>query len=279
MSYDSYCCHISRRRLWFYNLLCRIPIHELVHFLKKILNIRRECVTTRHGFKIFVDPVTPLGLELLATGEFEPNVSRLFQLVLRPQDVCIDVGAYEGYFSLLAAGLVKEGIVFSIEPQPQLQPIIKHNAEINSLKNIKVFQLALSDLPSGKVKLYIAPSIFSACSSIIYKRWDLLNSVDVPATTLDSFINNMGLTRVRLVKIDTEGAEYRIIQGAKETLRQQRVDFFAFSYHFAIIGRELGKKIHYLFYDNGYVMANAEGQSIYHLKGLEDTIAELEKKD
>src|SRR5919199_6399489 len=107
----------------FYAALMRVRPAQLGDVLKKLLRVRRRYVRSATGQTFWLDPVTVLGLHLMSEGLHEPQMCKLFELILRPGDCVIDVGGNEGYFSVLASALVKHGQVHCIEPQSRLQPI------------------------------------------------------------------------------------------------------------------------------------------------------------
>ena len=93
---------------------------------------------------------------------YEPQMTRLLELVLRPTDVFVDGGANEGYFSILAASLVGNGQVHCVEPQSRLQPILRENIRLNSARSVTIHSVALCEHP-GEVKLFL-------CSSMLFEE-------------------------------------------------------------------------------------------------------------
>lgn len=134
---------------------------------------------------------------------------------LREFDLFIDIGANIGSYSVLAAGCSK-AFVKSFEPVPQTYQSLITNIKINNLENmVSAYQLGVSD-KSGKL-------IFS-------KNLDTVNhvlteseshvSVEVGVVTLDSFIDDQFPS---LIKIDVEGYEKYVLQGAKLTLSNSQL--------------------------------------------------------
>lgn len=225
--------------------------------------IRRRPVQTKTGHQFWVDPVSVFGLQLMRDGIHERHMTSLVELLLRPSDVFIDIGANEGYFSVVAASQVGDGAVHCIEPQGRLQEILRKNFELNGSK-VLVHQTAISN-EDGYVNLFLRPSTNTGASSI-FRPWKLGSSTEcVPCTTLDSFFFTNSIARARLIKIDCEGAEAFVIEGGKRILTEHRMDFIALEYHPSICGVEKCLETHERFTSAGYVVTTVAGLCVYHL--------------
>ena len=254
-----------------YTMLLKIRPTQLGVFAKQLLRVKRQFVCTKRGQKFLVDPVSVFGLELLCQGVYEPQMSRFLELVLRANDVFVDVGGNEGYFSVLASSLIQNGTVHCIEPQSRLQRIIQENISLNSVNSIVVHPVAISN-QEGEVNLFLRPSTNTGASSF-FRHWKLGSTYEkVPTTKLDAFFQRNSLERVRLLKIDCEGAEYLVIAGGNNILKKHQIDFIAMEYHESICGWEKCAEIHKLLQTYGYILTKCHGQCIYHLPGLEQEL-------
>jgi FkbM family methyltransferase len=265
----------KKSELEFYESLINFPAPSMVIFLKKLLGIKRIYAETKFGQILFIDPVSHLGLEILRNQIYEPVMSKLFQILLRPHDNCIDIGAQEGYFSILASLYVVDGQVHYIEPQKNLNRVIDENILINRVFSITKHQIALSDSEQNEVKLFVSNPIFGGCVTMIKKPGFHYFRQKTSTTTLDIFLRKIRLKKVRLIKIDTEGYEHKIIRGAKEILKQHIVDCFAIEYHPDIISAREIIDTHAILKENGYILSKHEGHTIYHIPGLENELAQL----
>jgi FkbM family methyltransferase len=199
----------------FYSRLLRIRPAQLGAFVKQIFHIQRFFIPTQLGLRFWADPVSVFGIELMETEIYEPQMTRLLQSLLRPRDVFVDIGGNEGYFSLLAASLVKDGKVHCFEPQSRLQPILSKNIQANNVeKSVLVHPVALSD-SEGEVKIFLRPSTNNGASSL-FRHWKLGSASEtISTTTLDNFLKTEPIQHIRLVKVDCEGAEYLVVAGGK----------------------------------------------------------------
>ncbi len=169
---------------------------------------------------------------LAANAFYEPTLSTLLFRLLRPGDTFVDVGAHIGYFSLLASKLVgAEGRVIAVEPDDANADRLEMHKQTNGCANIEIFRAVLSDAPGPKT-FYV-----NADNDGGHSLWDpgihFFNekSAANPQTrtldgeTLDSIIEKAGSPTVKLVKMDTEGAESHIVRGAPATLGGHEIPF------------------------------------------------------
>jgi len=157
---------------------------------------------------------------LLTEGIYEPPVTFLFNVLIKPGMTVLDVGANIGYFTLVAAKRVGEnGRVFAFEPEPHNYNLLVQNIEFNHCANVTALPIALSD-EQGQLLLYLHRTNLG-CHSISKENVHSEGGCTrVEATTLDSFISNLGDHRVDLIKMDIQGAEGLLIKGGEETLRR-----------------------------------------------------------
>ena len=146
---------------------------------------------------------------------YEPELAYLEKL-LSPGKVFIDVGANYGVYTLVASRLVgAAGKVIALEPTAQSFTVLRQNIALNHFTNVLAFQVALKDTP-GKAWLY--------------HGWDPVgNSLgmdplcgeegeEVQTESLDNLLEENGVDRVDVIKVDVEGAEELVLRGATKTL-------------------------------------------------------------
>lgn len=130
----------------------------------------------------------------------------------------IDVGANIGYFSCLMSKLAgPSGKVLAIEPEPQNLKLLERNIKLNQLANAVVHPCALG-ASEGSAMLGIYKPANRGRHSLLENT--AKSQIKVPVRTLDDVARNPGtnVTSWSLVKIDVEGYEGFVIEGAKETL-------------------------------------------------------------
>ncbi len=258
-----------------YQTLMRVRPAQLGDVLKKCLGVRRKQVRASTGHIFWADPVSVFGLALLQEQIYERRMTEVLQIILRRGDTFIDIGANEGYFSILASSLVFDGKVYCIEPQRRLQPVLQENIRINSASPISVHPIAMSS-QEGQLELFLRPTTNTGASSI-FRHWKIGSTTEtVPATALDVFFRKNAIEKARLMKVDVEGAEELVIRGAQRVLKEQLIDFIALEYHPVIIGRQACRRTHEALKGCGYILARVGSLNIYYRPGLQDILGYAE---
>jgi FkbM family methyltransferase len=154
-------------------------------------------------------------------GDYEASVQECIARALRPGDVCYDIGANLGFFTILMSRLTgSEGKVYAFEPVPHNAAIVARNARLNHMANVTVVKAALSDT-DGTSELLLAKHSGGAVLKGAGTPPDLVGSLTVRTARLDSLIDGQALAGPMFVKIDVEGAELAVLQGMQRTLQQQ----------------------------------------------------------
>lgn len=158
-------------------------------------------------------------------GLFEPEVSGAIHRLLRPGGCFVDVGANVGYFSAIAAAVVgPSGRVFAFEPHDQHYLRLNLFVDMNCPAcSVHAYQAAVCE-SDGIVSFY--ESNQPGRHSLELERVDpqqFLRERKVRSICLDSFARDNHLERIDLLKIDVEGAEHRVLLGARSLLKEKRI--------------------------------------------------------
>lgn len=172
-------------------------------------------------FKIVVDTVdAAVSGTIIADKSWEPHTTAIMKQYLRPGMTMLDIGANTGWFTMLAAGIVgSEGRVIAVEPWSENCRLILLSIAENSFTNIELWPFAL-DRARGWAHFmtYVGSNAGFVPESMSAIR-DGMGSI-VPTFSLDETFP-LDAT-IDFMKIDVEGAEYRILQGAEKTLERCR---------------------------------------------------------
>lgn len=155
---------------------------------------------------------------------YEPESVRLFYRLAEHARVTLDVGAYVGFYTLLAAHANPEGRVFAFEPMPGIQARLRRHVELNRLGNAECVAAAVGDV-DGTAEFFHVPADLPTSSSLSFEFMGShggLVSFKTPVLKLDTFVRDRNLDRVDLLKIDTESTEPQVLRGMAETLRRDR---------------------------------------------------------
>jgi FkbM family methyltransferase len=155
-------------------------------------------------------------------GLFEPIESYLFLKMIAPGMTVFDVGANCGQYTLLAARAVGAGgSVHSFEPIAGTFTILEEHVRLNRYGNVTLNQAALwseaTTLSLGNESAQAQSGRWSAGSAAIDR-----SAVKVRAIRFDDYVREHQISRIDLIKMDIEGAEPFMMQGARESLARFR---------------------------------------------------------
>lgn len=127
-----------------------------------------------------------------------------------PSGVILDIGAFIGSYALAAREVNARSMIVAFEPNPISLIKLKENCQN---RNVRVEPMAVSDTDS-LITFTLDSAVSRINRSAEYESQSVFN---VPSVKLDNYITKNCLD-VELIKIDTEGAESEILQGASNCL-------------------------------------------------------------
>src|SRR5437899_6641131 len=151
----------------------------------------------------------------LISSKHEPMATRSFQVAAG--DVVVDVGAHIGRYALRAA--TKASKVIAVEPDPSNFSLLERNVRMNGFSNVVLVPHALSSRP-GTQALWLAASGNTGTSSVDPNASSARGGarspgiVHVETLPRDEVVESVGLTRIDWLKVDVEGHEIAVLQGA-----------------------------------------------------------------
>ena len=163
---------------------------------------------------------------------YEPHTTPLFYEFARRSSFTLDVGAYIGFYSILAAHANPASRVLAFEPLPTAFARLHRNIALNGLSNVECIESAVGDR-DGNADFFHGPAGPEAparadltlgipCSSSL--SWDFMKDLPnlqrskVAITRLETFLHQSQAPRVELMKIDTESTEPAVLDGMEERL-------------------------------------------------------------
>jgi FkbM family methyltransferase len=182
-------------------------------------------------------------------GTYEAEQTRLFARTVRPGSTVLDVGAHVGYYTLLSSVLAGDsGSVWAFEPNPRNCAFLREHARINRCGNVRVAQVAVSDA-EGHVR-------FARGSGSGTGHLSEGGALQVRTVRLDDFCRERGI-HPDAIKVDVEGAEMSVLEGARETLRSARPTVFLSTH-----GVEVHRRCLDWMRDAGYLLQPILGEDI-----------------
>lgn len=175
--------------------------------------------TTKQNVRFICDNVEKRGTLFMALnlGEYEEE-DTLIDSFVNKNSVCFDIGANAGWFSLHLAQKIPGIQIHSFEPIPAVFNNFKRNLTLNGFQGIHPYNLGFSN-EEGVQELHFSPSL-TALSSFKQLFPEQTSKVKCSFTTLDNFVKNNNIRKIDFLKIDVEGAELLVIDGAKNSLHQ-----------------------------------------------------------
>ncbi len=152
-------------------------------------------------------------------GLVEEQETKLVTKILRqlPEDyIFIDIGANSGYYGIMSSFISSKSKTYSFEPLKEHCDLIRESAKINQLNNIEINEHALGKRNEDK-NIYIAGS-----GTTLIKDFtgDIRGVNKIVIKRLDDVILQKNISNAHFIKIDVEGFEFEVLQGATKMIEK-----------------------------------------------------------
>ena len=179
------------------------------------MNLLKKC---RYGLMLYNNSDVWIGRSLQTYGEFSESEVELFRKCLSEGAVVADVGANIGCHSLAFSRIIgAKGYVFAFEPERNNFNMLCANIALNNIHNIYAYQQALG-CSVGRIKVpeidLLKTQNFGGLS--LLEKYDNSPFYEVSLNTVDE----VKFTRLDFIKIDVEGMEKAVLEGAEETIKK-----------------------------------------------------------
>jgi FkbM family methyltransferase len=203
-------------------LLRKIVRRTLLEISKLFIhsNVKRLLHLKVQGCNLVVIRGEDVGRQLELFGSYEEDEVNFLQSHLNESSICFDIGGNIGFFSMLFAKRAYRGQVHVFEPIPLNAAIIRTNCILNGFKNIQLNECAVG---SNDDFITFSVSKDSAFSSIKNtKRREESELIRVAIISLDSYIKNNNIPSIDIMKVDVEGAEEMVLDGAESLFSNEK---------------------------------------------------------
>jgi FkbM family methyltransferase len=202
----------------------RLALARLLYLLIHAILRRDKQVIQRKGVFYEVDLTEGIDLSLYLFGNFQNYITDNKYLCMPADAVIFDVGANIGSMTFRFAAMAPEGHVYAFEPTDYAYARLLKNISLNPefASRITPVQQFLADHNRypHEMKAYASWKVDgSAIQSHPLHGGTIKSAISVPAVTLDHFCLEKGIESVDLIKIDTDGHEYKVLKGARKTIR------------------------------------------------------------
>jgi FkbM family methyltransferase len=147
-------------------------------------------------------------------GTYERDVQEAIDRMVKPGDVCYDLGASIGYMSLVMARKAKH--VYSFEPSPNAIAEMKRHIAANALQNVTIVPFPVSGTVK-EVRFCVTDVAYGSSINETETKWPALQ---LTTTTVDLFAKDH--EPPDFMKIDVEGEEGAVLDGARQTLGRRK---------------------------------------------------------
>jgi len=203
----------------------RLGLARLLYFFVHAILRQDRQIIQRKGVFYEVDLSEGIDLSLYVFGHFQDYVTRNKYLSIPADAVIIDVGANIGSMTFRFAAMAPKGRVYAFEPTDYAYTKLLKNISLNPqiAARITPVQRFLADQNrlEHEMKAYASWKVDgNAPNSHPLHGGTRMQANSIPAVTLDQFCLENGIQRVDLIKIDTDGHEYKVLKGARKTIKR-----------------------------------------------------------
>ena len=230
-------------------------------FYGNSLKRRKFYYLNKYDFFMFLDPFSHLGKILTDDELYEKDTCYMINKYIKKDSIFFDIGANEGFFSLVASKKIITGKIYCFEPQKNLLKIIEKNLLKNNFKNF-----FLLDFGIGESEYFTNLNVFqdtnTGASSILKKHFLNTKKTKIKIKSLDHFVSEERLyDQIDLVKIDIEGYEIHAIKGMKNLLKERKINTLLIDYHMHIVNNKVRLEHEKLILSFGYKKIKTNDQN------------------
>lgn len=210
---------------------------------------------------MFLDPFSHLGKILTNDELYEKDTCYMINKYIKKDSIFFDIGANEGFFSVVASKKIITGKIYCFEPQKNLLKIIEKNLLKNNFKNF-----FLLDFGIGESEYFTNLNVFqdtnTGASSILKKHFLNTKKTKIKIKSLDHFVSEERLyDQIDLVKIDIEGYEIQAIKGMENLLKEKKINTLLIDYHMHIVNNKVRLEHEKLILSFGYKKIKTNDQN------------------
>lgn len=169
---------------------------------------------------MYVDPLDHIGEELFKYGEYEPMVTDIIEARLSLGGTAIDIGAHYGNHTIsMREAVGKDGRVLAIEPNPVVHTQLRRTIRARNYQNVNTICAAVSD--RNTTGHLIVSDETQRDLSMVGTVGDSSTNVtrhEIELITLESIIDDLQISRIDFLKIDTEGHELSVLRGLGDSI-------------------------------------------------------------
>jgi FkbM family methyltransferase len=210
------------------NILRSIPVFRRIRYkyLKKWVEKNPQGIALSHikgGLIMKLSVEDWVQQNIFLYGYYEENETEYLLKRSQTLTTFFDIGANVGYYSLLASTqiTINKGKIYAFEPVSKTYNRLLENISLNNLTCVKTYPFAISD-SNATFKINIGNDQNWGMSSITKHKHSSNQSEIVKCMTLDTFCNENQVKNIDLIKIDVEGAEFKVLKGMEKIITDHK---------------------------------------------------------
>lgn len=155
-------------------------------------------------------------------GFYEPDVMLLLNQKIKPEFVCLDIGANIGTITLVLSYLANKGRVYSFEALKNNFNFLKINIEQNNIHNVEIFNNGIYSHNCELDFQYVEEFAGGGFTTTVGVSDHRSVYEKVKCFKLDDWVKTNNIQKIDFIKLDVEGAETYVLEGAKDVINNMR---------------------------------------------------------
>lgn len=175
----------------------------------------------------------------------------------------LDIGGHIGLVTMpVSQVLAPGGQVFAFEPSQANRQTLQRHIDVNEIDNVTVVDSLVGDTEVADIVFYEHGGVSGMNTRAPIKSEDEYAETHRAQTTLDAFCRTRGI-RPDVIKIDVEGAEFSVLEGARDVLAKDRPLLVVSIHpqHLKALGRDAAE-LHTLATASGYTVSDTNGRTV-----------------
>lgn len=172
------------------------------------------------------------------SNDWEPHTFSILERFVNTNSTVLDIGAWSGLTTLYAAQIAKK--VYALDPDPVCFKELNKNVELNPslVSKIQTFKVAISN-KTETLTLSARQAYGLSSSSILSRKRDTETSLKIKTIPLIDFLKHNQIDKVDFVKMDVEGAEFRILPNIGEAIKKLKFPTLYISFHYQFLNESI----------------------------------------